>query len=255
MVTPPSSLPTLDGYQLRLSIFEGPLDVLLRLIEREQLPISDVSLLAVLDQFLAYIRSLDSPAPEVVAEFAAVAGRLSLLKSRSLLPRPIREPLEPDETDLVRQLEEYRAVKAAAELLATRQRAGSGSFGRGEAIAAPPAVPPRLVPQPSASLTKAVRRWFARLPERPALIPGRRIVTLREMIARVLGALSSSPAVSFESIRASCQSRQEVAAGFLAVLTLLRRHAIVARQETLFGEIVMALADSHQDGAHVRELR
>jgi segregation and condensation protein A len=248
-------MPAIDGYQLRLSIFEGPLDVLLRLIEREQLPISEISLLAVLDQFLAYSRSLESPAPEVVAEFAAVAGRLSLLKSRSLLPRPVRELEEPDETDLVRQLEEYRAVKAAAELLASRQRAGSGSYGPGEAVAAPPAVPPRLVPQPPASLTRAVHRWFARLPERPTLVPGRRIVTLREMIQRILDALSSNTPVSFETIRTSCQSRQEIAAGFLAMLTLLRRHAIVARQETLFGEIVMEKAEPQQDGVYVSQLR
>ncbi|MCC7025144.1 MAG: segregation/condensation protein A [Thermomicrobiales bacterium] len=249
MATTSSAMPTLDGYQLRLSVFEGPLDVLLRLIERERLPISEVSLLAVLDQFIAYSRTLESPAPEVVAEFAAVAGRLSLLKSRSLLPRPVREPEESDEADLVRRLAEYRAVKAAAELLAARQRDGSGSFGRGEAIAGPEAAPPRLVPQPPTALTKAVRRWFARLPERPALVPGRRIVTLREMIARILGSLASHPTVSFESIRQSCQSRQEVAAGFLAMLTLLRRHAIVARQESLFGEIVMAKAEPPEDDA------
>jgi chromatin segregation and condensation protein Rec8/ScpA/Scc1 (kleisin family) len=75
------------------------------------------------------------------------------------------------------------------------------------------------------------------------------------MIQRILDALSSNTPVSFETIRASCQSRQEIAAGFLAMLTLLRRHAIVARQETLFGEIVMEKAEPQQDGVHVSQLR
>jgi segregation and condensation protein A len=69
----------LPGYQLRLPTFEGPLDVLLRLIERDQLAITDVSLVAVTDQFLGYVESIGSAPAEVVAEFATVAARLILL--------------------------------------------------------------------------------------------------------------------------------------------------------------------------------
>ncbi|HLL50115.1 MAG TPA: segregation/condensation protein A, partial [Thermomicrobiales bacterium] len=112
-----TALPTLDNYQLHLPAFEGPLDVLLRLIERDQLAISDISLLAVFDQFMTYVDSLESSTPLVIAEFVAVAGRLSVLKSRALLPRPAKIVEPPDELDLVRQLEEYRAVKTAAQLL------------------------------------------------------------------------------------------------------------------------------------------
>src|SRR5215213_5360693 len=148
-MTPSSTIiATLDGYQFRLPTFEGPLDVLLRLIERDQLAISEVSLIAVFDQFLAHLATLEADAPEAVAEFVLVAGRLSVLKSRALLPRPAKPLEEPDEIDLVTQLEAYRAVKAAAELLGARQRDGSGAFGRGEAITCPPAEPVRLAPQP-----------------------------------------------------------------------------------------------------------
>ena len=79
---------TLDAYQLRLPSFEGPLDVLLRLIERDQLAISEISLLAVFDQFMAHLDALEAAAPEAIAEFLMVAGRLSVLKSRALLPAP-----------------------------------------------------------------------------------------------------------------------------------------------------------------------
>ena len=108
---------TLDGYQFRLPSFEGPLDVLLRLIERDQLAISEVSLLAVFDQFLAHLDRLEAEAPDAIAEFVLVAGRLSVLKSRALLPRPAKPLEEPDEIDLVMQLEAYRAVKAAADVV------------------------------------------------------------------------------------------------------------------------------------------
>src|ERR687897_2589635 len=143
MMRSSATVATLDNYQFRLPTFEGPLDVLLRLIERDQLAISEISLLAVFNQFLAHLDALDAYAPEAIAEFLMVAGRLSVLKSRALLPRPARPLEEPEEVDLVTQLEAYRAVKAAAELLGVRQRNGSGAFGRDEAIARQPAEPAR----------------------------------------------------------------------------------------------------------------
>src|SRR5688572_8387511 len=118
----------LSGYQLRLPGFEGPLEVLLRLIDREQLAITDVSLIAVTDQFLAFVTAMGDASAETMAEFAAVAGRLVLLKSRSLLPRPPAVVDEAEPSDLVNQLAEYRALRAAAGELAERDRRGIGAF-------------------------------------------------------------------------------------------------------------------------------
>jgi segregation and condensation protein A len=233
----------LDGYQLKLPAFEGPFDVLIRLVEREQLEISEISLVAVLDQFLAYIERLDAPAPAVIAEFAAVAGRLSVLKSRALLPKPARPPEEPEEPDLVRQLEEYRAVKAAAALLAGRQRDGAGAFGRGESIPWPAAEPAPFAPQPPTSLAAAVRRWVSRLPARPMIVAAQPVISLREMIARITAALDRRSSVSFDAIRAECASRQDVAVAFLALLTLLRRRTVDASQPVLFGVITVKRAN------------
>jgi segregation and condensation protein A len=231
---------TLDSYQFRLPSFEGPLDVLLRLIERDQLAISEISLLAVFDQFLAHLDAMEADAPDTIAEFVLVAGRLSVLKSRALLPRPARPQEELDEVDLVSQLEAYRAVKAAAELLAIRQRTGSGAFGRGEAIAGPPVEPARFAPQPPSALAEAVSRWLTRLPVKPTLIPSHRVVSLREMISRVTMALNHEARVSFSHIRASCAGPQDTAIAFLAILTLMRRQAITATQTELFGPIELA---------------
>lgn len=239
MGTASAANPGLDGYQLKLPVFEGPLDVLIRLIERDQLEISEISLLAVLDQFLSYMQTLDSPPPAVIAEFTAIAGRLSVLKSRALLPKPPRDVEETDEPDLVRQIEEYRAVKAAAELLSGLQRDGAGAFGRGESIAWPDPAPPPFSPQPPTALAKAVRRWLTRLPERPVLLATRPIISLREMISRISRALDTDRQVSFDAIREDCGSKQDIAVAFLALLILLRRQAILATQTERFGSIVL----------------
>ena len=243
----------LDAYQLRLPVFEGPLDVLLRLIERDQLEISEVSLLAVFDQFMAFARALDSLSPLVIAEFAAVAGRLSVLKSRALLPAPARPVDDLDGTDLVRQLLEYRAVKSAAELLAARQRDGSGVYGRGESIALPESAPAPIAPQSASALENAVRRWLTRLPTQPVLLPPRRVVSLREMIFRVTSLLIGGQAASFDTIKATCIGRHEVSVAFLALLVLLRRDSIVAVQEELFGSILLS-ATARGDASTFRSL-
>ncbi len=237
MVTTSAVSQQADLYQLRLPMFSGPLDVLLRLIERDQLEISEVSLVAVLDQFMDHMYSLDSPDASAIAEFVVVAGRLSVLKSRALLPKPARAPDDDEEPDLVRQLEDYRAVKAAAALLAARQREGFGVFGRGQSIACPaPAFTPHS-PQSPAALAKAVRRWITRIPAHPMVHPTRPTVSLRGMIARISLVLESRGSTTFDSIRLTCEGRQDTAVAFLALLILLRRQSVRAYQLDVFGPI------------------
>ena len=231
----------LGGYQLCLPGFEGPLDVLLRLIERDQLAITDVSLVAVTDQFLAHLRGMDEAPASTAAEFAAIGGRLVLLKSRSLLPRPAAtEDDEPE--DLVRQLAEYRELRAAAHHLATRDRLEMGAFARGEGVALPDAPPPRLVAEQAGALARALRRRLTAAPSPRAVVATRTLVTLREMTERLLSALPGRSALRFGGFRAGCADRHEVLVAFLAVLVLVRRRVIEAEQIGLFGEITLRRA-------------
>jgi segregation and condensation protein A len=237
----------LSDYQLRLPSFEGPLDVLLRLIERDQLAITEISLVAVTDQFLAHVEGLGGvrgvPAT-TVADFAAMGGRLVLIKSRSLLPRP-PEPDEAEPDDLVRQLIEYRTVKEAARQFATWDAQARGAFARGEGIALPPATsPPRLASQPPVSLVRALRRRLSTTAGPRDVLPIRPVVTLREMVERVLGALTTTPRLRFSTVRGDCQDRHEVLTAFLAVLTLVRRRVVEAEQTELFGEITVRRLDA-----------
>ena len=166
------------SYAYRLPGFEGPLDVLLRLIEREELDITAISLAAVADQFVAYIEAQPDRDPAVLAEFAAVASRLLLLKTRGLFPRAPEAPVAEvdggaDEDDLVRQLLEYRQIKEAAGALGGRDRAG-------ERVFAPLAVPAHatagaipeitLAPAGPFDLLRAVHRRLARQPVAPRVL-------------------------------------------------------------------------------------
>lgn len=226
-------------YQLRLPSFEGPLDVLLRLVEREQLPITDVSLVVVTEQFLAHVGALDGADPAMVAGFTSVAGRLLVLKSRSLLPRPTPEPEERDPDDLVRQLAEYRRMRDVANQLAENDRAGRGAFPRGGAVAAADTPPPRLAVHSPQSLARALRRRLALLAPAPGPAPLRATITLQAMLGRMLSALRPGRMVRLHSL-AGGADREHLLVGFLAVLVLLRRRMAEAEQTEPFGDILVS---------------
>jgi chromatin segregation and condensation protein Rec8/ScpA/Scc1 (kleisin family) len=139
---------------IQLDAFEGPLDLLLSLVERRRLPIAELSLVTVADQYLAQIRSLERIEPDVLSEFVAIGARLLLLKSRSLLPaiEPPPQPGEEEETDgaeLVRRLETYRAFKILAEEIGRLDAAGLATYSGGSRAAEP--VPELLPLQPIAA--------------------------------------------------------------------------------------------------------
>lgn len=236
----------LAGYQLRLPSFEGPLDVLLRLIEREKLAIADVSLVAVTDQFLDHLARLDEAAPAQVAAFSAVAARLLVLKSRALLPRPpaVEPDAEPD--DLVRQLLEHRALRSALADLATRDRSGGRFFPPGGAVAVPVAASPvRLLPGPPGALATALRRRLSLVTVPPVERPMGPVVSLPETVSRMLGALGRRRRLSFSDLLGRRRGRQEVLVAFLAVLVLLRRKQIEVEQPEPFGEFDVCLLSEH----------
>lgn len=238
---------SLANYQLRLPDFEGPLDLLLRLIERSQLAIADVSLVAVTDQFLervAAMRDAGTTPDETIAEFAAVGTRLTLLKSRSLLPRPPKaEDEEPLQGDLAAELAQYKQMKTAALHLGEIHAAGNAIFPPSARIAvaipATPAQDIRLIPYEASVLLRSIRRRLTVTAKPIELIKQRKVVSIREMIDRVIDLtvrLSHRP-VSFAAMTESYRQRSDVATAFLAVLVLVRRNALEAEQDSLFGDI------------------
>lgn len=243
MSTPaPSPFPTLANYQTRLPSFEGPLDVLLRLIERQQLEITDVSLVQVTDQFLSHVEELAETSPNDIAEFTMVGTRLILLKSRSLLPRPavVDEDEEPDPDELVRQLQAYKHLKLAAQRLADRRKIDLESFGPNGlgAVRRPKnTAPVRLAQYEPAALLRSLRRRLSTIPQAMQTIRQRRIVSIKEMISRIVDVSSRVGSFRFSSVTEDYASRSEVATAFLAILVLIRGRSLTAAQDGLFGEI------------------
>lgn len=247
METSQSDLSTLDGYQLRLPSFEGPFDVLLRLIEKSQLAITDISLVTVTDQFLQRLAELGGAPASLIADFTAVGSRLVLLKSRSLLPRAV--PAEPDDdgsSDLARELIEYRAVKAASLELAKRDATGEGAFGRAlGAVGSPEAggFVPKLARHEANALARAIRRRLTVAPSPHALMTRKPIVTIREMAQRWLELVRGEANVTFHRFSRRCDDASELRTAFLAMLVLIRRRLIDADQPEPFGTIHIRLAD------------
>ena len=241
-------------WAVHLPGFDGPLDLLLHLIERNQLEITTISLVAVTDQFVAYLRRWDEPPLPRLAEFVAMAARLLLIKSRSLLPRQTRQETTEDDSDplddaeqLRRHLLEYKLAKDIAGMLRARELAGLQSFTRpGRLLVDPDAVlqwsPPKLVGLNVGALSHVFRRVltekrFSEPEELP--LP---LVTVADKMAEVEELLAHKSKLLLEEILLTASSRFSVVVTFLAVLEMWHQARIKVEQDELFGPIYVLRA-------------
>jgi segregation and condensation protein A len=236
------------AYSIKLPLFEGPLDLLLQLIEREELDITKVALAQVTDQYLQYIESLVERDIDEMAGFIVVASRLLQIKSEALLPKPvIREPGEEDPGEaLAQQLIVYRRFKAIAEFLAGREEGGFRTYVRINTALAREATLD-LEGVTVADLFEAYKTAVSK--RRPRLDVGvaPERVRLRDKIASILNALRRRKPTSFGAIVKSAKSRLEIVVSFLAVLELVKLRKVRADQEELFGDIALERGDSWED--------
>ena len=217
-------------------VFEGPLELLLALVEREEVDVFKVSLAKVTDAYLAEVASREIPDPQEMAEFLWMAARLLLLKSIRLLPN---EAPTDEETELlgwedeVRQrLEEYRAYKQIAGELLERATQETFAFP-------PPARPVEAGGQEEPLdvdfLVEAFNRVLARIPPRPVVVRGR-TWTLQEKLELITYRLREGPIELVELILES-EDRLEAVVTFVALLELIRRAAVRVTQKERFGPI------------------
>jgi segregation and condensation protein A len=239
-----------SAYTVQLPVFEGPLDLLLHLIERAELDITRVALAQVTDQFLAVLHTMEERRMDLAAAFIVVASRLLQIKSEALLPRPPeREAGEEDPGEaLARQLRLYKQFKEVALLLHQRETDGLRTFLR---LASPPKIPPRLDWSRISllGLKKAAEWALAVRPEPPPL--GTMVrppkVTIRDQIRRIVGSIRSEGRAVFQRLMYGVQTRIEVVVAFLAMLELVKRRQVIARQSDLFGEIEIVPTETFTD--------
>jgi segregation and condensation protein A len=255
---PPPTTHTNGSFQVRLEVFQGPLDLLLKLIERKQLDISKVALAEVTGDFLAYLEAHPNIPPGPLASFAWVASKLLWIKSQALLPRPPISRADEEEEDpgdeLVRRLEAYKRVKDAARWLRERELRGLRSYERPVELDLP-----RVKPSPEelgtgldgldgVTLAKLVRmvqrRMQAGLPSAPPVGTATQghVITVADKVAHLRRRLSRLKdgeriPLGHDFVEAGIRSRTELAVLFLALLEVIRRRLGVAEQDELFGEI------------------
>lgn len=233
-------------YPIRLSVFEGPLDLLMHLIEKHKIDIYDIPIAEITEQYLAYIEAWREFNLEIASEFLVMAATLLQIKSRLLLPKPPKI-LEEDESEedprqaLIARLIEYRKFKEIAGWLSENNEKRDQCITR---LPIPLEVKTSL-PQ-GLSLDDLIRSFLAvweskdpqiRLIEREEL-------TIQDKIADILSLLKrKKSALPFSEVLIRSGSRSEVVTTFLAVLELLRLKKLWLQQQAPFAEIYLTIRE------------
>lgn len=219
--------------------FEGPLDVLLDLIEREKLSISEISLAQVADSYIVYVKSLEKIDPEHLAEFLVVAAHLMLIKSRTLLPSlQLSQEDEGSIEELEKRLVEYQKIRELAKEMKKME-------GKKQVILTheafwkiePVFYPPRQFTL--SALGDAFAAFAAALPkiEKIAEEKIRKIISLEEKIGHIRSFLSNSLEGAFSQLVKGAKEKVEVIVSFLAILELAKQKFLELDQEKLFEDI------------------
>ena len=235
-------------YQVKLDAFEGPMELLMHLIQVNKIDIYDIPIAALTEQYMAYLAEMRRFDIEVASEFLVMAATLLLIKSRMMLPKAPKETEEDEDVDpreeLVRRIVEYQRYKKVSLEMAERAEEESRFVGR-----APAELPVRLAPPQGLSvndLWEAFRRVLEvkrelTIPEAIVAHEEYRVEDQMQMIVERLLA-SEDGATSFEDLFLT-GTRDELVATFLALLELIRRRIIVVRQPMLFGPIRVELRE------------
>ncbi len=242
------------NYTVHTAVYEGPLDLLLDLIERAELDITSVSLATVTDQYLASIKDLEQVNPDEISAFLVIAAKLLQIKSEALLPRPpTRAPGEEDiGRALVDQLKLYKRFKEIGGWMNERQEANLRTYLR---VAPPPKIEPKL-DMSNLTLEKlvaAAEEAFAKDRNKQPLgvIIAAPRVTIREKIDLITKVMKEAGRSSFRALLNQGASRLEIVVTFLAMLELVKRYRIQARQESLFSEIEIDRSEDWEEDEEI----
>ena len=232
-----------NEYKVKLEVFEGPLDLLLYLIKKDEVDIYDISIERITQQYLEFMDAFKTLDLEVAGEFVVMAANLIYIKSRALLPAHVQPPEEEAEEDdprwdLIRQLVEYKKFKDAAAQLSQREIDQSNLFGRGaDAVEVSPERP--LGDVSVFDLINAFNKVLKRIASKSEDL--REIFeenyTVSDKIDLILKLTSSGVPLKFSELFADAASRTEIVVTFLALLELIRLKQLKAIQEEVFGEI------------------
>jgi segregation and condensation protein A len=224
-------------------VYEGPLDLLLDLIRKQDINIYDIPIARITEQYLKYVETMKGFDVDVAAEFIYTASLLIHIKSKMLLPRDPAGPAAEDDPrlELVNRLLEHERFKTAAQMLLQKQQIEEAVWSNPalkefqNAEGAEPEMAADVV-----DLVKTFQQILDRARKRPSFDVDEESVTVSQMIEFVRRrlALEERP-VRLKQLLRSLRSRSALVCAFLAILELIRLQAVLARQDNVFGEIVL----------------
>lgn len=238
-------------YQLKLEVFEGPLALLMHLIEKSQIDIYDIPIAEVTEQYLAYLKEMEELDLEVASEFIVMAATLLQIKSRMLLPKKVSEDGEEEDPrdELVARLVEYKRYQEASVRLGEMAQARSLFFGR-----MPLTLAARREPYPQGMTTdKLVMAfmavWESKRAEKDFVVVTGEMVTVQDKMGDILYLLrKNGKTIDFyETLIRAC-NRDELVASFLAVLELLKLRKIRVHQESATDTLKISLVEGEENG-------
>jgi segregation and condensation protein A len=232
----------LEDYPVRVSAFEGPLDLLLHLIKKNEVNIYDIPVALITKQYLQYLELMKELNLDIVGEFLVMAATLIHVKSRMLLPRPDPAQEDPEEDPreaLMRRLLEHQKFKAAAELLHEREIQRSAQWLRPDGRVAEVVGEP---PEPEVdvdlfSLMAAFRQVLERVQRRPRVLLPPEQISIEDRIAQLTARLSTTEACGFEQLFEDVQTRGGMIVTVLALLEMIRLKLVRVFQQGNFGAI------------------
>lgn len=228
-----------DHYRISTGVYEGPLDLLLDLIEKSELDITRVALAQVTDQYLSYLNQLEDKDPTEISYFLVVAAKLIQIKSEALLPLPpTREPGEEDPAEmLAAQLLLYKKFKELSQYLGSREEERLSTYLhiapdiKVEGILDLTGVSVDEILEAARFILNADDGTFG---DNVITLPR---VTIREKIGLIIESIREKGKIDFSSMLTDKTNRLEMVVTFLALLELVKQHLIETQQDGLFSEI------------------
>jgi segregation and condensation protein A len=228
-----------DDYRVKLEIFEGPLDLLLYLIKKDEIDIYDIPISHITEQYLAYLELMQELDIAVAGDFLVMASTLIFIKSKMLLPPEPKGEGEEDltedpRTELVERLLEYQKFKSAAQMLYSRGEIESACFTRG------PLETDSSNPEVSATVFDILRVFREILKRAEAQIEmeiARDEMTVSEKLAQIHAMLEERERINVRELFEMSRSKRELIITFLALLELVKEWKIYLTQSELFGDI------------------
>ena len=238
------------SYEIKLEVFEGPLDLLLYLIRKNEIDIYNIPIALVAEQYIEHLDTMRSLNLDLAGEYLVMAATLVHIKSRMLLPAPDNdseeeEDVEDPRAELVRQLLEYQVYKEAAGFLAGRPLLERDVFKLGSFPDQLPGAATNddfLIEADLFELVEAFRKIIAGLEDEEGLQFSTEKLSLTERMNEIMEGVSHKGNISFSELLIGRSTRTQIVYTFLAILELVKLRMITARQALPFGEIRLFLS-------------